>query len=99
MHLTTQTIADHAIPLVQRALVAQLRGAVQGATRNQKIGVVQVLIYRASRQVGLPYTLLVPKKGFDEKIKKAFAIAEYLSVETLLDLAIEILEEPIDQNG
>lgn len=92
-------ITNNLIPLVQRTLVAQLRGLVEGVTCNQKIGVAQVLIYQASKQVGLPYTLLVPKEGFDEKVKKVFAIAEFLPVETLLDLAIEVLEEPTDQNG
>jgi hypothetical protein len=98
MQLTNQTITDHVIPLVQRTLVAQLREVMQGAAHRQKIGAAQVLIYQASRLVGLKYTLLVPKEDFDEKIKKVFAIAKFLPVETLLDLAIEILQEPTDQN-
>jgi hypothetical protein len=96
---TNQTITDHVIPLVQRTLIAQVRELTQGTTGNQKIEVAQVLIYQASRCIGAKYTLLVPKEGFDEKIKKVFAIAQFLPVETLLDLAVEVLEEPIDQNG
>lgn len=95
MNLTTQTIT-HIIPLVQRSLVGQLRETVRGMTKEQKIGAAQVLIYQASKCIGLQYTLLIPKKSFDEKIKKVFAIAEFLSVETLLDLAIEVLEEPTE---
>lgn len=84
-------IAQNLIPLVQRTLVVQLREIVSGMTRTEKIGAAQALIYQAGRLVGLPYILVVPKQGFDEKIKKVFAIAEFLPVETLLDLAIEIL--------
>jgi hypothetical protein len=97
--MSNEQITNNLIPLVQRTLAAQLREVVQGVTCNQKIETVQVLIYQASKKVGLQYTLLVPKRGFDERTKKVFAIAEFLPVETLLDLAIEILEQPTDQNG
>jgi hypothetical protein len=90
--------AINLIPLVQRALVTQLRGEMQGSTQSQKIAATQAVLYQASQLLGLPYTLLVPKVGFDEKIKRIFAIAKFLPIETLLDLAVEILEEPTDQN-
>lgn len=99
MELTDQTIADHAIPLVQRTLAIQARELIDQLTPNQKIEVALVLVYEVSKRLGTPSIhLLVPKKSFEERIKKVFAIAQYLSVETLLELVIEILEQPTDQN-
>lgn len=100
MQLTDETIADHAMPLVHRALVVQARELIAQLTPNQKLEVVKLFIHQASKRLGTPsIQLLVPKVGFEEKFKKAWAIAEFLPVETLLDLALEILEQPTDQNG
>jgi hypothetical protein len=101
-NFTDETITDHAIPLVQRALVAQIKRELKEAeaSLSQKVGAAQALIYQASKLLGLQYTLVAPKKGgFDKTIKKIFATAEFLPLETLLELAAEILEEATGQNG
>lgn len=97
--LNNETIAHNLIPLVQHHLVGQLRELVKGMTLSQKIEVAQVLLYKASKHLSSPIRLLVPRKGFSDRTRNVFAIAEFLSAETLVELTIEILETPTDENG
>jgi hypothetical protein len=87
------------IPLVQRDLVAQLRAIICELTYREKIETVQLLLYQAGKRSGSSIKVLVPKTlPLDTKIHTVFAIAEHLSPHTLVELAIEFLEEVIYEN-
>ena len=85
------------IPLVQRRLVVQLRGIIGELIYSKKIEAAQVLLYQAGKRSGASTKLLV-QKPLDTKIQCVFGIAEFLSPLTLVELAVEILEEVIDEN-
>jgi hypothetical protein len=90
-------IHDVWIPLVQRQLVVQLRGIICELTYSKKIEAAQVLLYQAGKRSGGSIKLLV-RKPLDTKIQSVFGIAEFLSPQTLVELAIEILEKVIHEN-
>jgi hypothetical protein len=93
------TIHNEWIPLVQRDLVAQLRTIICELTYREKIETVQLLLYQTGKRSGSSIKVLVPKRlPLDTKIHTVFAIAEYLSPDTLVKMAIEILEAVIYEN-
>jgi hypothetical protein len=73
---------------------AQLRIRVNGMTYAQKIAVAQIA---CNQMAGSPSNQLIQLKPiggeFDDQLKLAFVWLGSLSLETLAQLAIEILEE------
>ena len=90
-------IHDVWIPLVQHRLVIQLKRIICELTYSKKIEAAQVLLYQAGKRSGGSIKVLVPKP-LNTKIQSVFGIAEFLSPKILVELAIEILEEVIDEN-
>ncbi len=88
------------IPLVQRHLALQMRDLISQLPWVQKIEATQVMLYEAGKKLGSPLLLLIPKEGKNnDKLKCVFGIAKYLSIEMLIEIATEILEEPRDENA
>lgn len=90
-------IHDVYIPLVRRALFAQLQDLIASLTLSQKLAAAQILI----SQIQTPNKLIKVSfvNQFDDKLHAVFALASLLSAETLKETAIQILEEPQDQNS
>ncbi len=85
-------IAQDLIPLVQRHLGLQLKELVGEMTEIEKIEATQVILYQAGKHSKSSIRLLVPQ-NLSGKIHTAFAIAEFLSAETLIEVVTEILWE------
>jgi len=84
------------IPLVQKRLSCQLQDLITTLTESQKLAAAQVLI----NQIPTPSKLIEVKfiNQFDDKLHAVFALATFLPAETLREMAIQILEKPVDQN-
>jgi len=84
-------IADQIIQ--ESASFALLRVLVSDMTHSQKIAVLQIA---CNQMAGSPPTQLIQLKPiggeFDDQIKSAFVLLGSLSLETLVQVAIEILE-------
>ena len=78
----------------ERSSFSQLRTLVNGMTYAQKIAVAQIA---CNQMAGSPSNQLIQLKPiggeFDDQLKLAFVWLGSLSLETLAQLAIEILEE------
>ena len=90
-------LADQIIQ--ERSSFAKLRGLLNGMTYAQKIAVAQI----ACNQIaGNPSNQLIQLKPignrFDDQLQAAFVLLGSLPLETLAEIAIEILEEPRDRN-
>jgi len=87
-------------PLVQRRLIVQLRDLITQMNQSEKIATAQVLLYQLSKfEASSLFKIELANNYFRDKIHVAFAIAEFLTKETLIELTIELLEEPRDENG
>ena len=90
-------IADQIIQY--RASVARLRSLLNNMTYAQKIAVAQIA---CNQMAGNPSNQLIQLKPigerFDDQIQDVFVLLGSLSLETLAQVAIEILEKFTDPN-
>jgi len=94
-HQLVNQLSDIYQPLVQRRLIAQLRDLITEMNHPEKTATAQVLLYQLSKfEDSSLFKIELANNYFRDKIHVAFAIAEFLTKETLRDLIVEILEEP-----
>ena len=83
----------------ERASLALLRVIVRDMTYSQKVAVAQIA---CNQMAGSPSNQLIQLKPiggeFDDQIKSAFVLLGSLPLETLAQVAIEILENVTDRN-
>jgi len=83
----------------ERSSFSQLRILVNGMTYAQKIAVAQIACNQMASSPSKQLIQLEPIGGeFDDQIKSAFVLLGSLSLETLVQVAIEILENLTDRN-
>jgi hypothetical protein len=83
-------------PLVQKQLLGQLQSLISESNQSQKLATAQILISHVPTPNKLINVTFINQ--FDDKLHAIFALASFLPAETLKEIAIQILEEPIDQN-
>jgi hypothetical protein len=85
--------------LGDRSSLALLRVIVRDMTYSQKVAVAQIA---CNQMAGSPSNQLIQLKPiggeFDDQIKSAFVLLGSLPLETLAQVAIEILENLTDRN-
>jgi len=89
-------IHDVWLPLVERALTKQLNDLVTQLTWSEKIATVQIL----TNQIKVPtkHIKLELIRNTNDKLHAVFGLATFLPKEALTEIAIQLLEEPRDQN-
>jgi hypothetical protein len=83
----------------KRSSVALLRVIVRDMTYSQKVAVAQIACHQMAGNPSNQLIQLKPIGGdLDDQIKSVFVLLGSLELETLVQVAIEILETLIDRN-